>query len=91
MRQHSTFLSRVTLFRGADAWMIDVCDDPTAGETLELFGGTILPLPYTLQASLDMVITRLLRQHPNVIIYFRDENTRTCVQIGQLACKRPAI
>ncbi len=66
-------LSRVTLFRGPDAWMIDVCDDPTAGETRELFGGTVLPLPWTLAASLDRVVLSLRQRNPGVIIRFTEE------------------
>jgi hypothetical protein len=65
-------LSRVTIFRGPVSWMVDLFDDPTGAETLELFGSTMLPLPYTLDASLDRVVLGLRRQHPAVVITFAD-------------------
>jgi hypothetical protein len=55
--------------------MIDMRDDPSGPETAELFGGTILPLPYTLAASLDRVVLGLRRQHPAIVITFADYST----------------
>jgi hypothetical protein len=52
--------------------MIDLRDDPTAGETIEYFGGTVLPLPFTLAASLDRVVLALRRQHPAIVIRFAE-------------------
>jgi hypothetical protein len=66
-------LSHITLFRGSNAWMIDVQDDPSAGETLELFGGTVLPTPFTLAASLDRVVLSLRQRNPGVIIRFTED------------------
>ena len=68
-------LSRVILFRGPVSWMIDLRDDPTAGETVEYFGGTVLPLPFTLTASLDRVVLALRRQHPAIVITVADYRT----------------
>jgi hypothetical protein len=65
-------LHKVTIFRGPCSWMVDFRDDPTGPETLELFGSTILPLPYTLAASLDKVVLALRRQHPAIVITFAD-------------------
>jgi hypothetical protein len=52
--------------------MVDFRDDPSGPETLALFGSTILPLPWTLAASLDKVVLSLRRQHPAVVITFAE-------------------
>lgn len=78
----NTSLSRVTLFRGPVSWMIDLRDDATAAETLDLFGSTILPLPYTLAASLDRVVLGLRRQHPAIVIRFAERAERHVQMMG---------
>jgi hypothetical protein len=68
----SEALARGTIFRGPASWMIDLREDPTADETRALFGSTILPLPFTLAASLDRVVLSLRRQHPAIVIRFAE-------------------
>jgi hypothetical protein len=65
-------LARVTIFRGPASWMIDMRDDPSGTDTLALFGTTILPMPFTLAASLDRVVLSLRRQHPAIVIRFAE-------------------
>lgn len=56
------------VFKSGGCWNIDVSRDPSASETLTLFGTTILPLPWSDAASEADVRQGLLQRNPDMEI-----------------------
>lgn len=49
-------------------WVCDMALDAESAQVLELFGTTILPMPFTLQADASVVRATLQRLHPSAVI-----------------------
>jgi hypothetical protein len=61
-------MSIITVSRGITAWMVDYRLASIAGRVRELFGTTVLPLPFTSAADAFDVVAAVRAQHPDDVI-----------------------
>lgn len=61
-------MDKVTIFKNAQGWHVRYESGPQRAEILRLFGGDTLPLPYTVQATAEKVVSSFRSRNPEVDI-----------------------
>ena len=73
-------LREIKAYRTSEGWVARFMDD---GETRELFGTDVLPMPFTARAPLSLVMDALAKANRGIFIEARDSDGT----IVRLACQ----